>query len=469
MSDLQFGKELKAQQTPIHDLVVYDLPVHGDARGWFKENWQREKMLGIGLPDFIPVQNNISFNAQAGVTRGLHAEPWDKFVSIGHGRVFGAWCDLREGSETYGNVHTHELDPSHAIFVPRGVANGFQALEDDTVYTYLVNDHWSPDADYAFVNVGDPALKIDWPIPLDQAELSAKDKTHPILKGVTPLKPKKVLITGAYGQLGQAFQELYPEAECVDHDTLDISDRSTLEGARRWRDYGLILNAAAYTAVDLAETPMGRRVSWSANATAVANLARIANEYSITLVHVSTDYVFDGSLSPHTEDEVFSPLGVYAQSKAAGDIAATTAPRHYVARTSWVVGNGNNFVKTMAGLADRGVSPAVVGDQIGRLTFASTLAAGIKHLVDARAPYGTYNLTNSGDSVSWAEIAKIVYRARCKSASDVTPVTTAEYYAGEDGIAPRPLQSTLALDKIRATGFSPTNWRDELKRYLDTL
>lgn len=467
MSELQFSKELKAHKTPIDDLVVYDLPVHGDDRGWFKENWQREKMLDAGLLDFGPVQNNVSFNAQAGVTRGLHAEPWDKFVSIGHGRIFGAWCDLREGSPTYGKVYTHELDPSHAIFVPRGVANGFQALEDNTVYMYLVNDHWAPDADYAFVNVADPALDIKWPIPLDQAELSTKDKAHPQLKDVVPLKPKKVLITGAYGQLGRAFQELYPDADCVDRDTLDISDRVAVEGARRWRDYGLILNAAAYTAVDLAETPEGRRDSWAANATAVANLARIATEYGITLVHVSSDYVFDGTQDNHSEDEPFTPLSVYGQSKAAGDIAVATAPRHYIARTTWLIGKGNNFVRTMKSLAEKGVKPSVVGDQVGRLTFTETLAAGIKHLIDHKAPYGTYNLTNDGESASWADIAKLVYKAAGKSPDDVTPVTTQEYYTGKEGIAPRPLKSTMDLSKLKSTGFTPVDWHEQLRIYLE--
>ena len=226
------------------------------------------------------VQNTVSFNAEAGVTRGLHAEPWDKFVSIGHGRIFGAWCDLREGSATYGKVFTLEMDPSRAIFVPRGVANGFQALENNTVYMYLVNDHWSPEADYAFVNLADPELHIDWPISLDQATMSDKDKSHPPLKSVTPLKPKKVMITGANGQLGRALRELYPDADYVGRDGLDISDETTLQTARRWRDYGIIVNAAAYTAVDTAETPEGRREAWATNARAVGNLARICLLYT---------------------------------------------------------------------------------------------------------------------------------------------------------------------------------------------
>ena len=134
----EFEKDLKVEETNIPGLLVFDLPVHGDNRGWFKENWQRAKMTALGLPDFGPVQNNISFNATKGVTRGIHAEPWDKYISIAAGEIFGAWVDLRPG-ESFGQVYTTRLDPSRAIYVPRGVGNSFQALADGTVYTYLVN------------------------------------------------------------------------------------------------------------------------------------------------------------------------------------------------------------------------------------------------------------------------------------------------------------------------------------------
>lgn len=468
--EIEFGKDLEAHTTPIDGLVWYDLPVHGDNRGWFKENWQREKMLGLGLPDFGPVQNNVSFNAERGVTRGLHAEPWDKYVSLGAGRIFGAWRDLREGSPTFGETYTLEMDPSRSIYVPRGVANGFQALEDNTVYMYLVNDHWTPnppEGSYGFISLADPTNKIDWPIPLSEAIISEKDKNHPNIEQAIHIKTKKVLIAGANGQLGRALAELYPDADKIDRDTLDISDMEALRAARRWRDYDLILNAAAYTNVDGAETPEGHREAWRANATAVANLARLGTEYALTLVHVSSDYVFDGTLPVHDEEEDFSPLSVYGQSKAAGDLAASTAPRHYIVRTSWVIGDGKNFVGTMASLAERGIKPSVVDDQVGRPTFTDTLARGIQHLVQSRAPFGTYNLTNDGEPASWADIAKIVYAHEGRPSEDISPVTTEEYYRGKEGIAPRPLNSALDLSKIKATSFMPDDWREQLDAYLE--
>ena len=105
MADIAFEKDLSVAETGIEGLKVVDLAVHGDSRGWFKENWQRAKMTALGIPDLRVVQNNISYNDSRGVTRGIHAEPWDKFISVARGSVFGAWVDLREGSETFGKVY----------------------------------------------------------------------------------------------------------------------------------------------------------------------------------------------------------------------------------------------------------------------------------------------------------------------------------------------------------------------------
>lgn len=464
-----FGKALARTETNIPGLVVFDLPVHGDSRGWFKENWQREKMIALGLPDFGPVQNNVSFNDAVGTTRGIHAEPWDKWVSIATGRIFGAWVDLREGP-TFGEVFTTELDPSRAIFVPRGVGNSYQTLEADTAYTYLVNDHWSPDASYSFLNLADETAAIAWPIPLGDVEISAKDREHPRLADVTPIRPKKILVVGAAGQLGLALRETFADFGPVEFATradLDVTDPD-LADARRWRDYGVIVNASAYTAVDTAETSEGRRQAWAANVTGVAALARVAGANGITLVHVSSDYVFDGALDrPYREDDPVCPLGVYGQTKAAGDAIVSGAPRHYIVRTSWVIGEGRNFVRTMAGLAERGVDPRVVDDQVGRLTFTPDIARGIRHLLEAEAPYGVYNLTGGGRSMSWADIARRVFELTGHDPARITGVTTDEYFAGAEApVAPRPRNSVLDLAKIEATGFRPVDHVASLEAYL---
>ncbi|MFS0868165.1 dTDP-4-dehydrorhamnose reductase [Microbacterium sp. 179-B 1A2 NHS] len=466
MAETEFGKQLQAIETTIPGLTLWELPVHGDSRGWFKENWQREKMTALGLADFGPVQNNVSFNDAVGTTRGIHAEPWDKWVSVATGRIFGAWVDLREGP-TFGAVFTAEIDPSRAIFVPRGVGNSYQTLEPDTAYTYLVNDHWSPDASYSFLNLADETAAVDWPIPLTDVEISAKDLAHPRLADVVPIPAKKTLVVGAGGQLGLALRAAYAGDATVEFATrADLDLTADLSGARRWRDYGTIVNAAAYTAVDAAETD--RAGAWAGNVSAVAQLARIATEHGITLVHVSSDYVFDGSAtSAYREDEPFAPLGVYGQTKAAADATVSTVPRHYIVRTSWVIGEGKNFVRTMASLAARGVDPSVVDDQVGRLTFTDDIARGIRHLTSSGAPYGTYNLTGAGEPASWADIAAEVFELTGSDRARVTGVSTEAYFASAAApVSPRPRWSVLDLAKIEATGFTPRDWRESLREYL---
>ncbi len=465
------GNHPTLHTTAIPGLVVISLVLHTDERGWFKENWQRATMMRLGLPDFGPVQHNVAFNGRRGVTRGLHAEPWDKLVSVAVGSVFAAWVDLRPGP-SHGAVVTLHLGPETAVFVPRGVANGYQTLEDGTVYSYLVNDHWRPGAPdgYSFVNLADEALGITWPIPLRGATLSDADLTHPSLVESRPAQPRRTIIIGAAGQLGRALGRLLPDALSLDRDALDITCPEAVRSFD-WSGVGTIINASAYTAVDTAETPDGRRAAWTLNVDAVARLCRIAAEHRITLVHVSSDYVFDGTAREHDEEEPFSPLGVYGQTKAAADALVGQLARHYVVRTSWLVGDGPNFVRTMASLARRGVSPTVVADQYGRLTFADDLATGIAHLLQTQPPFGTYNLTNSGPVQSWADIAGEVFHFCGRAGSDVIPISTTDYQSQHPGraTAPRPMHSTLGLRKIESVGFSPALASERLASYLGSL
>lgn len=465
----EYGKTLGVVDTPIPGLTVWELPVHGDNRGWFKENWQRTKMMAAGMPDFGPVQQNIAFSDAPGTTRGIHAEPWDKFVSVATGRVFGAWVDLRAGP-TFGTVFTAELDPSRAVFVPRGVGNAYQTLEPNTVYAYLVNDHYSPDACYPSVHPGDETVGIDWPIPLEQAVMSAKDRAQPLLSEITPVLPRKILVLGGDGQLGRALRETYadaPHVEFAGHTDLDLTS-GDLGAARRWRDYDTVINAAAYTAVDPAETPEGRVAAWATNVTGVAALARVAADHGITVVHISSDYVFDGAAPrPYREDDAVAPLGVYGQTKAAGDQIVAILARHYIVRTSWVIGDGRNFVRTMLSLAAKGVDPSVVDDQFGRLTFTSQLAQAIRHLTETRAPYGIYNVTGSGAARSWAEIAQRTFSLAGHDPNRVTGVSTVEYFGGAaTPVAPRPANSVLDLSKVESTGFIPADADEMLAHHV---
>lgn len=273
------------------------------------------------------------------------------------------------------------------------------------------------------------------------------------------------LIIGSSGQLGKALADQYPDAKKPDSSELDITNSQALNNYD-WDHIDTLINAAAYTDVDGAETPEGQDIAWEVNDKAVGNLAQIAKDKNLTLVHISTDYVFDGTKKePYKEDDVPNPSGVYAKTKAAGDQKATQAPKHYILRTSWVIGDGKNFVRTMLELGQKGVSPKVVADQVGRPTFTSELVRAINHLLERKAEFGTYNVTGGGEPVNWADLTREIFK-EARFNLNVTDTTTEEYFASKPNVAPRPLNSVLTLSKIEATGFRPKDWKDDLKQYI---
>lgn len=181
--------EVTGHQTDIPGLIYFDITSVGDERGWFQEKYHKAKLVAAGMPEsFNVVQNSLSYNKRAGVTRGFHMEPWHKYVSVVSGKVFVAYVDFRQGA-SFGKLVTLELDNNKAVFVPHGVGNSFQTLTDDTYYLYSVSDHWSADNldQYVFVNLGDPTIGVKWPIPLDEAVLSDRDRNHPMLKDIKPV------------------------------------------------------------------------------------------------------------------------------------------------------------------------------------------------------------------------------------------------------------------------------------------
>lgn len=277
----------------------------------------------------------------------------------------------------------------------------------------------------------------------------------------------KVLITGANGQLGTALADVFPDSVRVDSDELDITNRGQVLSFDM-AGIGAIINSAAYTKVDDAEKPENRKLVDKVNTEGVANLAQLATAHDIPLVHISTDYVFDGSRDgQYSEEDEISPLNVYGETKAAGDIEAAKAPKYYIFRTSWVIGEGSNFARIMSSLAKKDTDPKVVNDQFGRLTFTDTLASAIKFALKNNIPFGTYNLTNEGEVVNWADVAKVVFELNEEDPERITPVSTSEYYKGKEGpVAVRPHNSALDLSKIEAAGFTPEDWKVKLKEYI---
>jgi len=268
-----------------------------------------------------------------------------------------------------------------------------------------------------------------------------------------------LLVVGSGGQLGRALQRLRPDARFVDVPEVDLTSRGSV-GALGWDGVSAVVNAAAWTAVDAAEDPSRLPTVWDVNATGVFHLAEHARRLDVPLVHVSTDYVFGGDhTAPIPVDAPLDPQGAYGATKAAGEMAAHVAPRHYVVRTSWVFGDGPNFVRTMRRLGAEREELTVVGDQVGRPTYALDLAEALLQLLDRQAPFGTYHFTGAGDVVSWADFAAEVLRG---SACRVRAITTAEYGAA----APRPAYSALDLTSVEAVGIRPRDWREALAEYL---
>jgi dTDP-4-dehydrorhamnose 3,5-epimerase len=170
---------VKVRECSIAGLYEVSLDINLDERGSFREAYQREKLVALGLPDLGVVQWNVATNNVRGTLRGIHAEPWDKYIHVIAGEAYAAIVDLRPDSPTFKAHEEFTLNSDNAIFVSRGLGNSYQTLTDNVVYGYLVNQHWSPDAKYTLVSYRDPELAIPWPV--SPAIVSEKDEQHPPL------------------------------------------------------------------------------------------------------------------------------------------------------------------------------------------------------------------------------------------------------------------------------------------------
>jgi dTDP-4-dehydrorhamnose 3,5-epimerase len=450
--------------TEIHGLKIIEMDLRGDDRGWFTEAWNKSRLAGSELVNFQPLQQNLSFNMKKGTLRGLHAEPWDKFVTVAAGEVFCAWVDLRPG-EGFGRVTSAILRPGLGAFIPSGVANGYQTLQDDTSYVYLVNAHWNPQIRYKAVHPFDVQLGIAWPIPRELSTLSEKDSTNPRLRDLTQDEPNSGYIFGANGQLGRELTRTFAGFRALEKTNFDVANREQV-ARLEIQPSDVLINAAAYTAVDAAETPAGIALAYEVNVRGVQNLAVASSKAGATLVHFSTDYVFDGSKSGsyHANDPL-RPLNVYGLSKSAGEAIAITNPKTYLIRTSWIFGDGSNFVKSifLAALEKREIR--VVGDQFGRPTSTARLSQATKYLIDHNLPYGIYHVTDAGPLVSRYELAVFIYNYLRVPSNLVA--RTATIVSGVQTVASRPLNSDLGVQDGHLG--EPESWQLTVTNYLERL
>lgn len=283
---------------------------------------------------------------------------------------------------------------------------------------------------------------------------------------------KKILVTGANGQLGRSLRRINAgradaEFTYADVDELDLRDRDAVEAAIATGTYDYVINCAAYTAVDRAESE--EIAAARINTEAVANIARAARQARVRVIHVSTDYVFDGTNHrPYDELDVPNPSSVYGRTKLEGEAMLTSfCPDAVIVRTAWLYSEyGSNFVKTILRKGVETGALKVVADQIGTPTYADDLARALMTIVDsADWTPGVYHFTDEGVA-SWYDFAIEITRMAGHPEVKVTPCATKDYPTA----AVRPLYSVLDKSKIkRVYGLEIPYWKDSLRRCLDAL
>jgi dTDP-4-dehydrorhamnose reductase len=286
-----------------------------------------------------------------------------------------------------------------------------------------------------------------------------------------------ILLFGARGQLGRelaaAAANSAIEIAGPGRDEVDITEPEAVGDAIGRLRPDLVVNAAAYTGVDLAESEP--QLAWRANAIGPRVIAEAADRVGIPLIHLSTDYVFDGTKGgPYNEDDITAPVGVYGKSKAAGEVAVReAAERHLILRTAWLYGrHGNNFAKTVIRLATERQELKIVADQIGSPTSATDLARAIlsvaPRLLEADATYGTFHLAGSG-ATSWFGFAERIVDLQAGITGrrpEVTPIATADYPTA----ARRPRNSVLDSSRFSDTfGIRLAPWQDAVERVVAAI
>lgn len=282
-----------------------------------------------------------------------------------------------------------------------------------------------------------------------------------------------VLLTGGSGQVGLALRRAAPagmELVAPSRADLDLSDADALTAAVMSRDWEAVINCGAYTAVDAAESDV--IAAWRANALGPAALAAATARARVPLVHLSTDYVFDGTKpEPYREEDPVAPLGIYGASKEAGEQAVRTAnPRHLILRTAWVVSaDGRNFVRTMLRLGAERSELRVVADQRGCPTAAGDIAQCVLSLLPrlvAGEALGTLHFVNAGEA-SWHQLAQAVFARAARhgrAAPTLHPIATADYPTP----ARRPANSRLSTERLRrAFGIAPRAWEAAVEEIVD--
>ncbi len=280
---------------------------------------------------------------------------------------------------------------------------------------------------------------------------------------------KKVLLIGADGMLGGELEERLTKKYLVHGTTLktmDITDKDQVMAKAKEVEPYFIINCAAFTNVDACEVK--EDLAMAVNGDALANIAEAAKAVNATLIHISTDYVFDGKLDvekAYTEDMEPAPVSAYGRTKLVGEQNAAKAEKYYILRTAWLYGvRGKNFVKTMLNASKTRDEVQVVNNQNGSPTTTTTLCSIIEQVMEKEPEYGIYHSTNEGFT-TWCEFTKKIYEL-AEIKTTVKGITSAEYKAMYPQSSDRPTNSKLSKSKLKAVGIVPAPWEEALAEYL---
>ncbi len=282
---------------------------------------------------------------------------------------------------------------------------------------------------------------------------------------------KKILVIGQDGMLGsELYLRLYNnslyDVYKTTIETLDICNKEAVIDEVKRINPDFIINCAAYTNVDGCEVNFD--LANSVNGIAVANIAEATNIVDATLIHISTDYVFDGKLpidKAYTEDMKENPISAYGKTKYLGEQNASKAKKYYILRTAWLYGlNGKNFVKTMLNLSKSKDEISVVNDQHGSPTSTTTLCEIIEQIIEKKPEFGIYHSTNEGFTV-WSDFTKKIFEL-ANISTKVIPISSKEYKEMYPNSSDRPKNSQLLKNKLHSVGIFPKKWEEALNEYL---
>lgn len=463
-------------ETKAKDCYILEPKKFGDDRGYYQAFYV-DKTSELSMKGIVQGARSKS---SKGVIRGLHIQKdplcQSKLVECLSGAVLDFAVDIRKDSPTYKQAVYELLTPENGrqLFVPRGFLHGFIALEDNTLFQYLVDSDYSP-AHEMGVKFDDPDFKIDLDSILkeygiDNPLYSDKDRVLKTLdeSNLNFYMNYDYLVTGVNGQLGHdVVKELNSRGIYnvlgLDVADMDITNERIVNKIVSEYKPKHIIHCAAYTAVDKAEEDS--TIAYKVNVEGTKNLVNAARNIDATFTYISTDYVFDGTKEGLYEvDDETNPCSVYGQTKLDGENLVRNLEKYFVVRTSWVFGlNGNNFIKTMLRLSESRDELSVVNDQFGSPTYTKDLAKLLVDMQDTNK-YGTYHVNNEG-YCSWCDFAKYIFEKTNKDMI-VNGIPTVEYPTP----ATRPLNSKLSKDCLDRNGFERLpSWENAVDRYLDEL